>query len=149
MIIQSLFIWKLKKKLSSLVNAWCKLIALLQMFRCCEILLRKQVNHENVRENSSQKPRQLKYMLKTDRTECKNDKATINRFCNPKNVFVYFFSNISWTRKWIWFFNMIFDLLIKSLNSRRKKFLLHDCELLFLMLKFSTFYISNPNIKKD
>lgn len=75
----------------SLVNAWCKLIALLQMFRCCEILLRKQVNHENVWENSSQKPRQLKYMLKTDRTECKNDKATINRFCNPKNVFVCLF----------------------------------------------------------
>lgn len=53
---------KVEKKMSSLVNAWCKLIALLQMFRCCEILLRKQVNHENVWENSSQKPRQLKYI---------------------------------------------------------------------------------------
>lgn len=29
---------KVKKKLSLIISAWCKLIALLQMFRCCEIL---------------------------------------------------------------------------------------------------------------
>lgn len=72
------------------------------MFRCCEILLRKQVNHENVWEDSSQKPRQLKYMLKTDRTECKMTKQQSIDFATPKmSLFVYFSSNISWTRKWI------------------------------------------------
>lgn len=45
-----IFIYLKVEKISSLVNAWYKLIALLQMFRCCEILLRWQLSHENVWE---------------------------------------------------------------------------------------------------
>lgn len=87
---------------------------------------------------NSQKPRQLKSV----------NLRQIELYAKmTKQHFFDFFSVLSWTGRWIWLFKMISDLLIKIWNSRRKYFLLHDCELLFLMLKFSIFYISNSNIK--